>query len=65
MLVSFVLFRQCYLYVMANFVSNEVVPIVLGYPAGWVLCRLITLVYYKRTKIEKFSVIEAGEEEAQ
>ena len=65
MLVSFVLFRQCYLYVMANFVSNEVVPIVLGYPAGWVLCSLITLVYYKRTKIEKFSVIEAGEEEAQ
>ena len=65
MLVSFVLFRQCYLYVMANYVSNEVVPIVLGYPAGWVLCSLITLVYYKRTKIEKFSVIEAGEEEAQ
>ena len=65
MLVSFVLFRQCYLDVMANFVSNEVVPIVLGYPAGWVLCSLITLVYYKRTKIEKFSVIEAGEEEAQ
>ena len=65
MLVSFVLFRQCYLYVMGNFVSNEVVPIVLGYPAGWVLCSLITLVYYKRTKIEKFSVIEAGEEEAQ
>lgn len=65
MLVSFVLFRQCYLYLMANFVSNEVVPIVLGYPAGWVLCSLITLVYYKRTKIEKFSVIEAGEEEAQ
>lgn len=65
MLVSFVLFRQCYLYLMANYVSNEVVPIVLGYPAGWVLCSLITLVYYKRTKIEKFSVIEAGEEEAQ
>ena len=65
MLISFVLFRQCYLYVMGNFVSNEVVPIVLGYPAGWVLCSLITLVYYKRTKIEKFSVIEAGEEEAQ
>lgn len=35
MLFSFVLFRQAYLFVMANYISNAVVPIALGHPLGW------------------------------
>ena len=47
MLSSFVAFRQIYLYVMANYVSNTVIPIALGYPAGWIVCSLLTLIYTK------------------
>ena len=49
MLASFVAFRQAYLYVMANFISNTVLPIVMSFPAGWVLSAIITLIYYKIT----------------
>jgi putative MATE family efflux protein len=49
MLSSFVAFRQVYLFVMANFISNTVVPIVMSFPAGWVLSAIITLIYYKIT----------------
>lgn len=47
MLASFVLFRQCYLYVMANFISNQIVTIIMGYPAGWFVCSTATLIYYR------------------
>ena len=47
MLCSFVLFRQIYLFVMSNYVSNALLPIGFGYPAGWIMCSVITLVYYK------------------
>lgn len=52
MLSSFVLFRQAYLFVMANYISNTVVPIVMGFPAGWVLSAIITLIYYKITGLK-------------
>lgn len=48
MLTSFVFFRQCYLYVMANYISNEMLPIAMGYPAGWILCSTLILIYYKK-----------------
>ncbi|MBQ8716962.1 MAG: MATE family efflux transporter, partial [Clostridia bacterium] len=35
MLASFVVFRQAYLYIMANYISNEIIPIAMSYPAGW------------------------------
>ncbi len=43
MLSSFVVFRQCYLYVMSHFICNEVLPIALSYPpvgssARWRRC---------------------------
>ena len=52
MLVSFVAFRQAYLFVMANYISNTVLPIVMSFPAGWVLSAIITLIYYKLTGLE-------------
>ena len=48
MLSSFVVFRQIYLYVMAHCISNTVLPIIMSYPAGWLLCSAMTLVYYRR-----------------
>lgn len=53
MLGSFVLFRQIYLYVMANFISNTVIPIALSYPAGWLVCSIGISVYYRHADLEK------------
>ncbi|MBE6610467.1 MAG: MATE family efflux transporter [Ruminococcaceae bacterium] len=50
MLVSFVGFRQLYLFIMAGFISNTVIAIAMGYPAGWFVASASTFVYYKLTK---------------
>jgi putative MATE family efflux protein len=48
MLSSFVVFRQIYLYVTSHYISNTVLPIIMSYPAGWLLCSVLTLLYYHR-----------------
>ncbi len=53
MLCSFVAFRQCYLFIMSNFISNTILPLAMGYPAGWLVCSAITLLYYHRVKLER------------
>ena len=58
MLFSFVLFRQIYLFVMANYISNQIIPIAMGYPAGWLLCSTLTLIYYHRTPLTKNRIVE-------
>lgn len=58
MLFSFVFFRQAYLFVMANCVSNTVIPIALGHPLGWAVCSVITSIYYHRAPLSKTCVIE-------
>lgn len=58
MLFSFVLFRQCYLFVMANFISNTVLPIAMGYPAGWLVCSALTLLYYRRVNLSHSRLVE-------
>lgn len=57
MLSSFVLFRQIYLFSMAR-ICNEVIPIALSYPAGWLLCSLLTVLYYYKTSLIKTRLIE-------
>lgn len=47
MLGSFVVFRQIYLYIMSNYISNDLVPIGLSYPAGWFVCACTMLIYFK------------------
>ncbi len=61
MLSSFVLFRQAYLFFMAR-ICNEVLPIAMSYPAGWLLCSLLMAVYYRRVKFSKNSVMPAASE---
>ncbi len=58
MICSFVVFRQCYLYIMANYICNEIIPIAMGYPAGWAVCSLITLIYYKKTDLTKTRLVQ-------
>ena len=58
MLASFVGFRQLYLFVMSNYISNEILPIAMGYPAGWLACCLTTLIYYLTFSFEKSRLIQ-------
>ncbi len=57
MLLSFVGFRQVYLFCMAR-ICNEIIPIAMGYPAGWLLCSVITLLYYKKVQLTKTRLVE-------
>ena len=52
MVSSFVLFRQLYLFCMAR-ICNEVIPIAMSYPAGWILASLLTIIYYRKASLDK------------
>ncbi|MEE1280459.1 MAG: hypothetical protein UHH95_06510 [Oscillospiraceae bacterium] len=43
---------------MANFISNTFVPIALGYPAGWILRSIITVIYYKATPLNSIKLVD-------
>ncbi|MBO4980214.1 MAG: MATE family efflux transporter [Clostridia bacterium] len=58
MLVAFVLFRQIYLFVMTNYISNDLIPVAMSYPAGWVLCCVLTLITYFGFRFDKSRVME-------
>ena len=55
MLSTFVGARQLYLFIMSR-VCNQVIPIALAYPVGWILCSAVTTIYYHRTKLENNSL---------
>ncbi|MBQ8404832.1 MAG: MATE family efflux transporter, partial [Clostridia bacterium] len=57
MLCSFVLFRQIYLFVVSTFISNEILPVAFGYPAGWFLCAVITLTYYLKVGFSHSKIV--------
>ncbi len=61
MLFSFVLFRQCYMFVMSNFISNTLLPLAFGYPVGWAVCSLVTFLYYRSHGLQKGSVVARHE----
>ena len=56
-LASFVLFRQIYLAITYR-VWGTVVAVALGYPAGWVLCSVLLLCYYRSGKWKKASIFK-------
>lgn len=47
LLSSFVAFRQIYLFVISRLLPGQLVPVVLGYPAGWLLASISLFLYYK------------------
>ena len=57
MLSSFVLFRQLYLFCMSR-ICNEVIPIAMSYPAGWLLCSLLTAIYYYKATLGKTRLVD-------
>ncbi len=57
MLTSFVAFRQLYLYFMSQ-ICNEILPIAMAYPAGWLLCSAITAIYYHKVRLGKTRLVE-------
>lgn len=46
MLSSFVGFRQLYLWIMSTYISNDLIPIAMSYPAGWGCCCAVILIYF-------------------
>lgn len=57
MLASFVVFRQIYLFMMSR-VWNEIIPIGMSYPAGWLVCSIATIIYYHKVQLGKNSLVE-------
>lgn len=57
MLGSFVAFRQAYLFVMSH-ICNEIIPIAMSYPAGWLVCSTLTVVYFYKTKLTNTRLID-------
>ncbi len=53
MLCSFVGFRQLYLFIVSNYISNDILAIGFAYPAGWMMCALCNIIYYKFCKFRK------------
>ncbi|MBO5882832.1 MAG: MATE family efflux transporter [Clostridia bacterium] len=58
---GYVVFRQIYLFVMKNYISNTIIPIVIGYPAGWMVCTIALLIYYNRFNMSKGRLVEDKE----
>ena len=58
MIFSFVIFRQVHLFITANFISNTLIPIVLAYPAGWLVSSVITSIYYHRVDLVKTRIVK-------
>lgn len=57
MLSTFVGFRQIMLYVISNFISNELVPIGMAYPLGWLACATTLLIYFSRFNMSKTRLV--------
>ena len=64
MVGSFVVFRQIYLYIMANYIANEIVPIALSYPAGWLVCSVLVYTYYRKAKLGKSRLVDGPNPES-
>lgn len=57
MVGSFVVFRQVYLFFMSQ-ICNEIIPIAMAYPAGWLVCSLLTSLYYHKAQLGKTRLVE-------
>jgi len=61
MLSTFVVLRQIYMFIMANFISNTLIPVTFGYPIGWIACSAITFVYYHKVPWDKKRLIDVAQ----
>ncbi len=63
-LSSYVAFRQVYLFVTAR-ICNEIIPIAMSYPAGWLVCSLLTAIYYHKVGLGKHRIVDDAPVKAQ
>ena len=61
MLSSYVVFRQIYLFIMSR-ICNQIIPIAMSYPAGWILCATLTTIYYHRAKLGATRLVDDKKE---
>ena len=59
MLAGFVAFRQIYMYIVSNYISNTVMFITMGYPAGWIFCTVLMIVYYNKARFKSKNIVTA------
>ena len=38
--------------------TNEIIPIAMSYPAGWFVCSVATLIYYRFCKFDSHRLVE-------
>lgn len=57
-LLCFVVFRQVYLFITANYICNEVIPVSMAYPIGWLLSAVLLTVYFSRSKLTNAKTVE-------
>lgn len=53
MITSFVIFRQIYLFIVTHLTAS-VIPVAFGYPAGWIVCSVIMLIYFRKSHWERY-----------
>ena len=61
MIFSFVVFRQCYLFVVSRYVSNTPLSMGMSYPAGWMVSSILAALYYGHARLEATRLVERGE----
>ncbi len=57
MIASFVIFRQMYLFVASVLFPGNFIVTAMGYPAGWLLCSALNIIYYRKVGIHKNKLI--------
>jgi len=56
-LCSFVAFRQLYSFLMSH-ICNEILPIAMSYPAGWIISCIAMIIYYHKVKDKQVSLVD-------
>jgi hypothetical protein len=39
-------------------ICNEIIPIAMSYPAGWLLCSAVTTVYFYKVRLGKSRLVD-------
>ena len=60
-LSSYVGFRQVYMFVVSNFISNTVLPLVFAMPVSWMLAAAASLVYLKVKGLQQSQIVKASD----
>lgn len=58
MIFGFIIFRQSYLFIITRVLPDVLLPVALGYPAGWIVCSTLMVIYFSRTDLEKYVIVK-------